>query len=259
MIHDLHGLCDALKLRYTRKAIEDVLRQAQRGKPSYSQFLRDLLSRELQDKRRCTIANRIQHSGLTDYWTLESFPWHIQKGLARQRKVIEELSELDFLDRGESVVFVGKAGVGKSGLASGIVLKALYAGRTARCIKAQNLFDEFERSQADRSTKRLIKRLSSVDLLLVDEFGYVQARTTPQINQLFRLIDNRASCKSTIITTNLGFEEWGGFLGDKALTAALLSRLLQKCHVFLVEGVNLRDPAYKLPARALKPPLTPSS
>jgi DNA replication protein DnaC len=202
MIHDLHGLCDALKLRYTRKAIEDVLRQAQRGKPSYSQFLRDLLSRELEDKRRRPIANRIQHSGLTDYWTLDSFPWHIQKSLARQRKVIEELSELDFLDRGESVVFVGKAGVGKSGLASGILLKALYAGRTARCIKAQNLFDEFERSQADRSTKRLIKRLSSVDLLLVDEFGYVQARTTPQINQLFRLIDNRASCKSTIITTN---------------------------------------------------------
>jgi len=72
-------------------------------------------------------------------------------------------------------------------------------------------------------------------------------------------MDNRASRKSTIITTNLGFEEWGRFLGDKALTAALLSRLLQKCHVFPVEGVNLRDPAYKLPAQAPKPPLTASS
>jgi DNA replication protein DnaC len=93
----------------------------------------------------------------------------------------------------------------------------------------------------------------------VDEFGYVQARTTPQINQLFRLMDNRASRKSTIITTNLGFEEWGSFLGDKPLTAALLCRLLHKCHVFAVEGVNLRAPAYKLPARAPNPPLTASS
>jgi hypothetical protein len=58
---------------------------------------------------------------------------------------------------------------------------------------------------------------------------------------------------------NLGFEEWGSFLGDKALTAALLSRLLQKWHVLPVEGVNLRDPAYKLPARAPKSPLTASS
>ncbi len=93
----------------------------------------------------------------------------------------------------------------------------------------------------------------------MDEFGYVQARTTPQINPLFLLIDNRASRKSTIITTNLGFEEWGSLLGGKALTAALLSRLLQKCHVFPVEGVNLREPAYKLPARAPKQPLTASS
>jgi DNA replication protein DnaC len=203
MLAELHQLCDALKLRYAREAIEDVLRQAQRSKPSYSQFLQDLLSRELQDKRRRTIANRLKQCGLTDYWTLESFPWHIQKSLARQRKAIEELAELDFLERAESVVFVGKAGVGKSGLASAILLKALYAGRTARAITAQNLFEEFEHSQADRSTKRLIKRLSSVDLLLVDEFGYVQARTTPQINQLFRLMDNRASRKSTIVTTNL--------------------------------------------------------
>ena len=256
MINELQELCDALKLRHAREAMEDVLRQAQKSKPSYSHFLRDLLSRELEDKRRRTIATRIQHCGLTDYWTLESFPWQIQKSLARQRKAIEELAELDFLDRGESVVFVGKAGVGKSGLASGILLKALYAGRTARCVSAQNLFEEFEHSQFDRTTKRLLKRLSSVDLVLIDEFGYVQAKSTAQVNQLFRLVDNRASRKSTIITTNLGFEEWGAFLGDKPLAAALISRLLQRCHVFMVDGVNLRDPVYKLAARAPKPPLS---
>src|SRR3970282_140698 len=132
MLHELHQLCDALKLRYAREAIEGVLRQAQRSKPSYSQCLQDLLSRELQDKRRRTIANRLKQCGLTDYWTLESFPWHIQKTLARQRKAIEELAELDFLERGESVVLVGKPGVGKSGLASALLLKGLYPVRTAR-------------------------------------------------------------------------------------------------------------------------------
>jgi DNA replication protein DnaC len=116
MLAELHQLLEALKLRYVREAIEDVLRQAQRSKPSYSQFLQDLLSRELQDKRRRTIANRLKQCGLTEYWTLESFPWHIQKSLARQRKAIEELAELDFLERAESVVFVGKPGGGQERL-----------------------------------------------------------------------------------------------------------------------------------------------
>jgi hypothetical protein len=70
MLHEPHQLLDALKLRYVREAVEDVLREAQRVKPSYSQFLKDLLSRELQDKRRRTIANRVKACGLKDYWTL---------------------------------------------------------------------------------------------------------------------------------------------------------------------------------------------
>lgn len=91
-----------------REALEGVLREAQRTKPkpSYSQLLKDLLSRELEYKRRRTIAQRVKDCGLKDYWALESFPWHIQKTLARQRRVIEELAELDFLERAESVVFI---------------------------------------------------------------------------------------------------------------------------------------------------------
>jgi IstB-like ATP binding protein len=137
----------------TREAIEDALRQAQRSKPGYSQLLQVLLRRELVDKRRRTIANRLKHCGITDYWTLESFPWHIQKSLAHQGTAIERLAELDFLKRAESVVLVGKPGVGKNGVASAIRLKALDASRTARAITAQNLFEEFDHSQADRFKK----------------------------------------------------------------------------------------------------------
>jgi IstB-like ATP binding protein len=83
MLPELRQLCEALKLRYMREALDEVLREAQRTKPSYSQLLKDLLSRELEDKRRRTIAQRVKDCGLKDYWALESFPWHIQKTLAR--------------------------------------------------------------------------------------------------------------------------------------------------------------------------------
>lgn len=252
MIDQLHNLLDVLKLRHTRETIADALKVAQRKKPSYSRFLLDILSQEHQDKRNRSIANRIKRSGLEEYWTLETFPFHLQRSV--KRPMIYELAELDFIEQGQSVVFIGQAGYGKTGLASGILLKALYAGKSGFCIKAQDLFDELDASQADRSTRRLIKRLSRVDLLLIDEFGYTNPLRQVQINNFFRLMHNRCGRKSTIITTNLGFAEWGKFLGNAPLVAALLSRLLQKCQtISIVRGTNLRDPKHKLPTSATAP------
>jgi DNA replication protein DnaC len=261
MLDDLHRLLDTLRLCHMREHVAQALQDAQKRKPSYGAFLVDLLSHELHDKRNRTIANRLRRSGLREYWTLETFPWALQPCLSKHKRALETLAELEFLDRGESVVFTGQAGVGKSGLASGLLLKALFAGRTGHAITAQDLFDELAASLADRSTKALLRRLSRVDVLLVDEFGYVNAPSPIQINNFFRLMDSRCNRKSTIVTTNLGFQEWGKFLGNGPLTAALLSRLLQKCSVFPFpsSAVNLREPKLKLPTSASLPEvLTPS-
>jgi DNA replication protein DnaC len=258
MIEKIHNLLDTLKLKHAREVIQDVLQQAQKNKPSYSSFLLELLQQEYENKRNHTIAARIKRSGLPEYWTLETFPWNIQKCLQKHKSSILELAELDFIDRGESIVFIGNAGVGKSGLASGILLKALYASRTAYCIKAQDLFDELNASIADRSTKSFLKRLSRLDLLLIDEFGYAAPPNQTLTNNFFRLMDYRCNRKSTIVTTNLGFREWTNFLGNGPLVSALLSRLLQKCRTFSINGLNLRDPSFNLPTKPSKPPIIES-
>lgn len=261
MINEIHNLCDALKLRNTRKIIAESIQDAQKCKPAYSAFLLSLLRQEHQDKRNRAIAGRVKHSGLREFWTLETFPWHLQPCIARHRQAIYELAELDFIDRGESVVLTGQAGVGKSSIAAGLLVKALFAGRTGCAITAQDLFDDLAASLADRTTKALLHRLSRVDLLLVEEFGYVNAPNQSQINNFFRLMDSRCNRKSSIITTNLGFQEWGKFLGNGPLTAALLSRLLQKCHVFPfpTTAVNLREPKLKLPTAAPIPEILKSA
>lgn len=253
MLDDIHALLDALKLRHARAAVAETLKAAQKDKPSYSAFLLELLRREHEGQRDRAIARRLKRSGLSEFWTLETFPFHLQKCV--NKRALYELGELDFMERGESLVFIGQAAVGKSGLASGILMKALYAAKRALAIKADELFEDLGASHADRATRSRIRTLSRLDLLLIEEFGYDNTPEPRQINDFFRLMDNRCNRKSTIITTNLGFDEWGKFLGNAPLVAALLSRLLQKCRtiVFPKEAVNLRNPKLGLPARAEKP------
>jgi DNA replication protein DnaC len=242
MLEDIHRHLELLKLPKMMEVIKHQLKEAQNRRPSYSSFLLNLLRQEYEDKRQRTIKNRIGQSGLPDLWTLDTYPFHLQRRVNKKQHF--ELAELDFMSRQENIVWIGPTGVGKTGLASSIILKALYKGHTARFIKAQDLFDAFGASVADRSTHRLLKRLSRLELLLIDEVGYVDP-LPGAVNSFFRLIENRYNKKPTLITTNLGYQEWPKFLGRGPMASALLSRLLHNCHTIVINGVNLRTPKYR--------------
>jgi len=121
------------------------------------------------------------------------------------------------------------------------LLKALQNGHRGVFMRAQDLFDEMYASIADRSTRRLLNRLVKVDLLVIDEMGYLNLRPE-QTNIFFKLMEERYRQRSTIITTNLDYAEWGNFLGNKALVEALLSRLRHQCHTVKIDGPSPRDP-----------------
>src|SRR5438034_164585 len=93
---------------------------------------------------------------------------------------------------------------------------------------------------ADRSTRRLLNRLARLDVLLIDEFGYLNLKPE-QSNIFFKLIEERYRRHSTIITTNLSYEEWPAFLGNKPMVEALLSRLRHYCHTVNINGPSLKD------------------
>ena len=96
-------------------------------------------------------------------------------------------------------------------------------------------------SLADRSSRKLLNRLARVDLLCIDEMGYLNLRPE-QTNIFFKLMEERYRQHATIITTNLAYEEWHHFLGNQALVDALLSRLRHQCHTVRIDGPSLRDP-----------------
>jgi DNA replication protein DnaC len=236
---DIDQLLKNLKLRRLREIISDELERAEKKKPSYSEFIARVLREEYQHQQERFLEYRIDRANLPERWTLETFPWKEQPGVSKAQ--VEQLAELGFIPRAANLVFIGDTGVGKTGLASAILLRALQRGYRGLFIKAQDLFDDMYRSLADHSSRALIDKLMRVDLLLIDEMGYLNLRPE-QSNIFFKLMEERYGKKATIITTNLAYDDWYGFLGQKEMVGALLDRLRHRCHTIKIDGHSLRAP-----------------
>ena len=236
---ELEQLLRCLHLGRIAELLETEVDDAEKHQRSYADFLTRLLRAQWHHRQETALAWRIERARLPEDWTLESFPWKKQPGVAQ--RTIRGFADLDFIPKAENIVFIGGPGVGKTGLASGILRKAIQSGHRGLFIRAQDLFDEMYASLADRSSRKLLDRLVRVDLLLIDEMGYLNLRPE-QANIFFKLMEERYRRRPTIITTNLEYEEWGNFLGNKSLVDALLSRLRHRCHTVKIDGPTLRDP-----------------
>ena len=239
MTEELEQLLMNLKLRRILEICVEQLRAADKGDFSYAEFLTRLVRAQWQAKQEGALEWRIQRANLPERLTLETFPFARQPGVSR--KQIRGFAELEFIARAENIVFCGRTGVGKTGLACGLLLKALENGYRCQFIKAQDLFDEMYASLADRSTRQLLKRLARLDVLLIDELGYLNLKPE-QSNIFFKLMEERYRQHPTIVTTNLGYDEWPNFLGNRAMVEALLSRLRHQCHTVNIDGPSLREP-----------------
>lgn len=239
MDDELHQLLTRLKLRRILTIYDDEVERAEKRGMSYTTLFKRLLREEHDDQQSRFLEHRIRRAKLPERWTLSTFPWRKQKSV--KRRTIEQLAELDFIGRAANIVFIGDTGVGKTGLASALLLKALEAGYRGLFIQAQELFDELYTSLADHSSRRLLNRLARFDLLVIDEMGYLNLRPE-QSNIFFKLMEERYGRRATIITTNLEYERWYDFLGNKEMVSALLDRLRHRCHTIRIEGESLRTP-----------------
>jgi DNA replication protein DnaC len=238
MKDDLEQLLKSLHLRKVAEIFDEEVKRAEKADCSYQDVIARLLRAQWQANQEAALTWRIKRAGLPEQWTLESFPFKRQPGVNQRQ--IRTFAELEFVPKAENIVFIGPTGVGKTGLASALLLKALQNGHRGVFMRAQDLFDEMYASIADRSTRRLLNRLTKVDVLVIDEMGYLNLRPE-QTNIFFKLMEERYRQRATIITTNLDYSEWASFLGNKALVGALLSRLRHQCHTVKIDGPSLRD------------------
>ena len=238
MTDEIDQLLKNLRLRRIAELYDEEVSRGDKEELPFSEVFVRLLRAQWHHNQENALAWRIKRAKMPEQWTLESFPFSRQKGVSRRQ--IRTFAELDFIGRAENIVFIGDTGRGKTGLASALLLKALQNGYRGQFVRAQDLFDEMYASLADRSSRKLLNRLARVDVLVIDEMGYLNLRPE-QTNIFFKLMEERYRRRPTIITTNLEYEEWHNFLGNKALVDALLSRLRHQCHTVRIKGPSLRN------------------
>jgi len=240
MNDDLNNKLHALHLPRLATHWDDDLKEAARQRMSHATLLTHIVEEEYRLKCDRARQQRLVRARLPEPWTIETFPFARQPKL--NRKAIFALYDtMDFLTKAQNIVWLGRTGCGKTGLASSFLVGAIQRGATARYVLFADLVAELYQSVALHAQDQVLKKYLRWDLLLIDEIGYVEVEPV-QVGLFFTLMQKRHHKKSTLLTSNLGFSEWGSFLKNDHLTAALIDRLTQASHVFnMRECVSLRD------------------
>jgi DNA replication protein DnaC len=172
---------------------------------------------------------RLRRARIPEPWLMATFPFDRQPKLDK-KKILALYDAFDFLTHKQNLIWVGPTGSGKTGLATGFLMRAIEQGHTGRFVTFPDLVAELFHSLADHSEEKVLKRYLSYDCLLIDEIGYVEVEPV-QVGLFFTLLHRRHRRKPTLITSNLGFSEWRSFLKNDHLTAALIDRLTENSHV----------------------------
>lgn len=241
----VRALLHALRLKDALAAMGDVLPTDRAARRAILDGVERLLRVELDRRRERRIARRLDESKLPERPTLETFDFAFQPGL--DKDLVMDLATLAWVDRREDLLFLGKSGTGKSHLGKAMCVRACARELRALYTSCADMMADLHTALADGSLRRRLARYVRPQLLLIDDLGYdpLEQEHAREAQLLHKVLEGRLGKTSTIITSNLAIEDWAKYLGQHALTVAILDKFLFRATAITIDGPSFRLDAHQ--------------
>ena len=227
----------ALRLPTILAECEKVAQRCATDNVDHLGFLLQLPELALPDRERRAAERRLKAARFPTLKTLEDFDFAAQPSL--NKVLVAELLRCEFIDRRESVIVIGNPGAGKTHIATALAAEACRRGKRVRFWRVTELVTQLLEAREERVLLRLKAQLARLDLLVLDELGYVPTSKVGA-ELLFDVISTAYERTSVVVTTNLPFEQWTEVLGSERLAGATLDRLTHRCHILEATGESYR-------------------
>ena len=196
-------------------------------------FLQAQLS--LKEERATQL--RLKRSFLPPQKTLKEFDFGFQRSISKEQML--RLSDCSWIDDAYNLLFLGPPSVGKTHLSIALGYAALENGYNVSFVSLDDLIRQLKTADIVPSSKRRLNYYRRSQLIIIDEVGFLPLSNV-EANLFFRFVNAMYEKTSLMITSNKSFSEWAGFLGDEAITAAILDRLIFRCEYFNMSGDGYR-------------------
>ena len=226
-----------LKLPTVLREYDKVARECARDGVDHPRYLLRLIELELIDRERRVVERRIRQARFPAPKSLDTFDFTTIPSL--NKMLVLELARCEYILRRENIIALGNSGTGKTHVALALGLAACQKGFTVAFITAASLVHQLMEARDEKRLLKLQRELQAAKLLIVDELGYVPLSPTGA-ELLFEVFSQRYERGSTIVTSNLPFEEWTSVFGSERLTGALLDRLTHHVHILSLNGDSYR-------------------